>query len=1151
GNAQGARITTIDNTGSTNITNEGTITTLNNNAGNNSVIGNLGNAGSITTLKNESSIVALTNTGTIGDANNANNKLDNQGSIGSLGNSGTIYYVDTSANNTGAITTRLQNQTQAGAAKATINGDINLQSVAGADVVAINDNANIAGTLSNKANSSAQIANRNGATLTTLANESNATIKDLQNTGANSNIATFTNQTAGSVDSLTNQNGAKIDTFTNEGEITAMVNDNATIDRLTNTGTIKDLQNNATITTIENNGGEATIRTFAGSSVATLTNNANATLNLNANGGKITTLTNSGTATLANAGTIESLTNTGNTANAKLTNGGIITNLTLQGGTLALDSTNTGTITTLENQTGSSIAGFTNANTIETFSNAGKVDSLTNTGSINKFTNSSTIATLTNANTIKEFTNSNTITTLNNSGNITGFSNTGTITNLENSGLITTFTNTAGHDASINTRDNGIFSGFTNEGNANISSSTNLDIQDGFRNAGTINAQVLSIVDSANLPFDNTGGTITLGNNGVLNITRTPNGLTNIINAIGGDTANPTNLNNLAHINGTIQGNNNATNTSINLKGWALQLSLSEDEYNNTGASAGSNYGITDANSQALKEHIILGNGVNVENVTAENKAITIYLTREAQAIGERYYYKNVILQNDGQGNFSETTHNVASTTTNNATANNATIANGAVSNSLSFASINTRQGTITVNSTLDPGRDEAYFVLGVEADDSPGIALSKGAVLSSMRRSVMIDNILDSLSRKMFHSKYDASKATAAKVRQDRVILTRVEKKNKNSKILKDIKDSNNADSKNTESQANSENASANNADDASISQSEEILLTSKDLDSIKDESDYTYTSKVKKLKDTISMKYTNQDLLSELNLIFVPYIEPKSYDSFILPYAVHDSTNLGAGSSSTELGMGALLGAHKNLKRLGSVGVYAGYEYSNINIGRNDGSAKVGNQSFMAGAQYYNTLLAKGYTELYVKTILKGELETPNMSYSMTDLGTAKARPNVLSAGAEFRIGANMYNIYKNSYISPELGLGYTFMSIDSFSLDYGALAAIETYTRSNFHLPALSAQIRYEKAVNNKWRYTLLAGARYNLIQRHLITLRLGTFSDSAHLVVPSFYVYSEASAHYKIKENQEFNFSYNGFYHPQGIATALSMKWVVWF
>ena len=78
-----------------------------------------------------------------------------------------------------------------------------------------------------------------------------------------------------------------------------------------------------------------------------------------------------------------------------------------------------------------------------------------------------------------------------------------------------------------------------------------------------------------------------------------------------------------------------------------------------------------------------------------------------------------------------------------------------------------------------------------------------------------------------------------------------------------------------------------------------------------------------------------------------------------------MHDSTNLGAGSSSTELGMGTLIGAHKNLKRLGSVGIYAGYEYSNINIGRNDGSAKVGNQSFMAGAQYYNTLLAKGYNE------------------------------------------------------------------------------------------------------------------------------------------------------------------------------------------
>ncbi|RDU58825.1 hypothetical protein, partial [Helicobacter marmotae] len=695
-----------------------------------------------------------------------------------------------------------------------------------------------------------------------------------------------------------------------------------------------------------------------------------------------------------------------------------------------------------------------------------------------------------------------TLTTLTNNGNITNLTNSGTLTTLNNNQHIHTYTSTSNNATTYS----------SNNGTGYI---TNLN------HSGT---GALSIADSLYIGRNQakTGSTGSLTNSGTITAT---NAIISIYGSL--DNSGTIDVQHLiltqsslsaqmasksgTHINGTI---NNGTQTTggasttkganLTLTNWSLELTQLAQNYNdNPGANSNNQkYGLDNDNtklstSNDTKGHILLNNGITLDTLTiterfdsngnVTNTEAGILISAGTDKWGKKYNYDALFLSNDSGAlstllkEIQDSSGNVVNKTNEygELQTDKAENLGGSVTLKLEAArSLYTSQSTVKIFDLKDG------FSVGLEPEGSPIETISKGMLNGIISKNMLISNLIDSMSRRIFHNTLNGRKSS-------------------------------------------------------------EYFITSKSINEdgkrVKNDSDIIIPS-----------KYNNIELLEETDMIYAPHAKDSSFQSFIQPFTRYTTTNLAAGYKGVESNSGLILGTFIDLKSKGSLGLYGGYESGSSSLPRSTGSAEIKNANILLGGHYYKTLFTHGLKEFYVKTFINAQSSNPDLTLHLNTINSSAQKTlSAYGVDVDMKFGANLYNIYANSYISPEFGLGYSMFAIQSFTLEYNSPQALdELYPQHIFKLPYTSAQIHYLKALSPKLRYSFLIGGKYILQDKQSTSVQIGNHSGSAPFFLPNFLVVSGGNLLYSLGSG-ELALQYDGAFSKDQLNHVISLRYGIWF
>ncbi|WDL71407.1 autotransporter outer membrane beta-barrel domain-containing protein [Helicobacter winghamensis] len=230
----------------------------------------------------------------------------------------------------------------------------------------------------------------------------------------------------------------------------------------------------------------------------------------------------------------------------------------------------------------------------------------------------------------------------------------------------------------------------------------------------------------------------------------------------------------------------------------------------------------------------------------------------------------------------------------------------------------------------------------------------------------------------------------------------------------------------------------------------------------------------------DEINKGYTDLDLLRALDDIFIKQNKKESdLYTYAVPYYNYiKDKSLGLGTTKTN-SYGLLAGGQLN----SNYGVYGFYiNLENSKRENNTTSTDTDSTSYLAGLTYYNAFHRFSNKELYVS--LNTMLGTTKSDVSMIDSDSYKDDFDFdsLNYGAELRAGVNIYNVLTNSYWTPELGLIYTGMAVDSYEIKHTKLT--EYYDKTTINLLEGVAGLRFHHAYNQTTRFNAALGAKFRL-------------------------------------------------------------------
>ncbi|WDL75317.1 autotransporter outer membrane beta-barrel domain-containing protein [Helicobacter winghamensis] len=232
--------------------------------------------------------------------------------------------------------------------------------------------------------------------------------------------------------------------------------------------------------------------------------------------------------------------------------------------------------------------------------------------------------------------------------------------------------------------------------------------------------------------------------------------------------------------------------------------------------------------------------------------------------------------------------------------------------------------------------------------------------------------------------------------------------------------------------------------------------------------------------LYDEINKGYTDLDLLRALDDIFIKQNKKESdLYTYAVPYYNYiKDKSLGLGTTKTN-SYGLLAGGQLN----SNYGVYGFYiNLENSKRENNTTSTDTDSTSYLAGLTYYNAFHRFSNKELYVS--LNTMLGTTKSDVSMIDSDFYKDDFDFdsLNYGAELRAGVNIYNVLTNSYWTPELGLIYTGMAVDSYEIKHTKLT--EYYDKTTINLLEGVAGLRFHHAYDQTTRFNAALGAKFRL-------------------------------------------------------------------
>ncbi|OCR03004.1 hypothetical protein, partial [Helicobacter pullorum] len=725
----------------------------------------------------------------------------------------------------------------------------------------------------------------------------------------------------------------------------------------------------------------------------------------------------------------------------------------------------------------------------------------------------------------------------------------------------------------------------------NASNSTiNLDSNNGnFNNAGRISGNINNVQDSiintfaagnisgsiVNAGSINTlettgnieGGFVNNGNTGNLNVTRNLaySGIGNITNSLN-VAANTT----LDASNSTI--NFNASNGTINNAG-NIQGSL-----NNLSGSTIDNLVNSGVITGSIDNAGTIGSIVNTGTITGNvsNDAGTITIYNEEGSIGagaintfaRSAVNAGVITSNggvttiyNGNGNIGFITNNTNSTTNiqswnvGNASNPNNPIkvagdnlggintANDSITieglrvgvlydindyvvgengsfdaNGVSYASqLNGGQGIVDslvipeIGKFTDEGNGS--FSLGIDEQELSGKSLGASLIYSSRMRQIDTNNMLRELNIKNFKTDFEVLEKRKAS--QQALVEAFKEQKADYLNNLTQTKEL-----KRVSSKESVESYSPNNTYYASAGVSD-------------------YYDKNAMVGNVVSTSqdsmYSDMDLLRELDDIFISHTGDKdNLYTFALPYTRYTSAQLDGGVGTLKShASGILAGAQAKLpSERGILGIYFGYESSDKQVGqqRLDFDEKV----YYGGLTYYNVFARKGVSEYYLSANTRIDKGDTNL-YKTYRSGSTTINSQVDSYGygADLKVGANYYNIYNNSVLSPEIGISYQGISTDSFRLRHlGGVS--EHYYAQDVNFFDISATLRWQRAWNNVFKTMASLGAMYNVYNDAKGSGVIAGLKQSADINVEELYGTTQVGISYALGENANIALNYSGIF-----------------
>ena len=175
----------------------------------------------------------------------------------------------------------------------------------------------------------------------------------------------------------------------------------------------------------------------------------------------------------------------------------------------------------------------------------------------------------------------------------------------------------------------------------------------------------------------------------------------------------------------------------------------------------------------------------------------------------------------------------------------------------------------------------------------------------------------------------------------------------------------------------------------------------------------------------------------------------------------------------------------------------------------------------------------------------------------------------PLMWSFGVEARGGWTFYQYKSGGYLTPEFGVSYDLLAPLDMKLQknkYG-LGGNEYYPKQYWHLPQIGASLKYYKVWNESFKTSFLGGLRYNILNTPTGHFRIGGLSGSGKIYLPALYANLDMDFIWIIKQNHELSFGYNGIFYSNfnfandddsssaqrfnGMSNALNIKYSLWF
>ena len=1146
-------------------------------------------SGSITNaldIANNKTLNANTNGIKILFANNATGTIDNAGTIlGNIDNqtSSTIKSFNTGSisgsiinnniiqelNVTGNVTNGIRNDSNIGSL--IVNESVSYSgsgSISNALEVAQGDTLTAGSGIT--FNSTNGTINNAGTINGNITNIADSILTDFTNSGSIS--GTFTNE--GHIVEFTNNENGIINNFVNDNTISFFKN-NGTIANFTGSGTIYGVINSKTITndfiniatSLKNTGiitGNVQLMgnqqnctdSVCQNLISDLINDGTITGNVtNDKGKEINLVKNTGTigGSIANSGSINTFEVSGDIAGGITNNSNIGTfivkeSVTYNGngsdritqalevakdktltignsGTLSFNSkngnvNNLGTIAgNLSNVKDSIITNFNNSGIITgDLYNDGHIDTLSNKGTMGTIYNTSkeTIVALGNG-------KGATIEAVNNTGNINIITNDGTI-----NGQITSQNNSEikeifiGENGIVNAKGTLDSSNMQDKSNDAVSLDTiNTTL---IHNQGTIKGNVRvvgqgSVIGEIN-NINTISGCILVDGGRIGNINNTNGAIANCMSFSNG--ASVDNISNSGTIKDKIT--NNSGNITVNNSGSIGGITTSNGGTTNISnggiegntVKPGGNIGLITNTGSNSTTNINEWNAGNVDNPKSPIKVAgdnlggintgKIYLDN-VQA-GKIYDTGKIVVGEDINGDGIE----------DGVDANGNSLADQLNNGQGIFDSLDTISGIVDFT---DEGGGK--FSAGIDEQELSGKTLGASLIYSSRMRQIDTNNMLREINVKNFKTDFEILEQRE-RLKNQQALLENYKQQRESylNGLTKDNKELKRVSSKESTSLSTYANNSNIKSDAIEV-----VDYYNKDALASLDNLQAT----TKANQET----YSNLDLLRELDDIFISHTGDKdNLYTFALPYTRYTSAQLDGGVGTLKShASGILAGAQAKLpSERGILGIYFGYESSDKQVGqqRLDFDEKV----YYGGLTYYNVFARKGVSEYYLSAntrIDKGDTDLYKTYRSGST--TINSQVDSYGYGADLKVGANYYNIYNNSVLSPEIGISYQGISTDSFRLRHLGGVSEHYYTQDvNFF--DISASLRWQRAWNNVFKTMASLGAMYNVYNDAKGSGVIAGLKQSADINVEELYGTTQVGISYALGENANIALNYSGIF-----------------